>query len=50
MPIFSLNKFIMKNENKTKTSAQENQLQTSVPKKRLPRKKKKLGKSGKIGG
>ncbi len=36
----------MKNE-KTKVVAEENQ---ALPKKRLPRKKKKLGKSGKTGG
>ena len=40
----------MKKENTTKTEAQESQNQTPVSKKRLPRKKKKLGKSGKTGG
>ena len=40
----------MKKENITKTPTQEIDSQTPVSKKRLPRKKKKLGKSGKIGG
>ena len=38
----------MKKENTTEKSTKENQ--NPLPKKRLPRKKKKLGKSGKIGG
>ncbi len=40
----------MKKENTTETSTKEAQNQNPLPKKRLPRKKKKLGKSGKIGG
>lgn len=40
----------MKKENSKETAAKETQSQTPLAKKRLPRKKKKLGKSGKIGG
>ncbi|MBP8067698.1 MAG: hypothetical protein KAY27_03980 [Pedobacter sp.] len=49
IPTFSLIKpiLVMKKENTTQTAAQESQSQTPVLKKRLPRKKKKLGKSGK---
>lgn len=33
-----------------KENNQDQKSQTTIPKKRLPRKKKKLGKSGKAGG